>query len=36
MIFEVKCDEERTNEPTDRTESRTMSVISIDSEKKLL
>ena len=32
--FEVKCDERRTkNERTDRTESRTMSVISIDEQQ---
>ena len=30
MIFEVKCDEERTNELTDRTHTRIVSFIVLD------
>ena len=33
MIFEVKCDEERTNELTDRTHTRIVSFIVLDLRK---
>ena len=34
MIFEVKCDEERTNELTDRTHTRIVSFIVLDEWKE--